>query len=120
MFVACCSATASLDCKVEVSLETALLVPKQKWVVCPAGYAMTGCNTFAESGRSGGARIEGELLPHLSASMSPPPKKKKKKKKRKEKREKKEKGADRRGTRNSRIQTYILLTASDEKKDQNT
>ena len=70
MFVACCSATASLDCKVEVCLETALLVPKQKWVVCPAGNAMTGCNAFAESGRSGGARFEGMFLPHFSAAMS--------------------------------------------------
>ena len=29
-------------------------------VVCPAGYTMTGCNAFAESGRSAGAKIFGE------------------------------------------------------------
>ena len=61
MFAACCRATATLNCRVVASAETSLSASKWKWVACPSGYVMTGCNAFAESGRSGGAIFLSEL-----------------------------------------------------------
>ena len=55
MFAACCKATATLNCRVVASAETSLSAGKWKWVACPSGYVMTGCNAVAESSRSGGA-----------------------------------------------------------------
>ena len=61
MFAACCKATATLNCRVEASAETGLTAGKAKWVECPDGYAMTGCSAFAESGKSGGAKVSSEF-----------------------------------------------------------
>ena len=69
MFAACCKATATLNCRVVASAETSLTAGKSKWVACPAGYVMTGCNVFAESGRSAGAKIEGQLSPLLQSAL---------------------------------------------------
>ena len=69
VFAACCKATATLNCRVEVSAETGLTAGKSKWVACPDGYVMTGCNVFAESGRSAGAKIEGQLSPLLQSAL---------------------------------------------------
>jgi len=55
VFAACCKARATLNCRVEASAETGLTAGKSKWVACPSGYVMTGCNAVAESGKSGGA-----------------------------------------------------------------
>ena len=61
VFAACCKATATLNCRVEASAETGLTAGKAKWVECPDGYAMTGCSAFAESGKSGGAKVFSEF-----------------------------------------------------------
>ena len=61
MFAACCKATATLNCRVVASAETGLTAGKSKWVACPSGYVMTGCNVFAESGKSGGAKVFSEF-----------------------------------------------------------
>ena len=61
MFAACCKATATLNCRVVSSDETSLSAEDSKWVECPSGYVMTGCNAFAESGKSGGAKVLSEF-----------------------------------------------------------
>ena len=61
MFAACCKATATLNCQVVSSDETSLSAEDSKWVACPSGYVMTGCNAFAESGKSGGAKVSSEF-----------------------------------------------------------
>ena len=60
-FTACCKATENLKCKVTVSAETPLRFGKMRWITCPYGYVMTGCNAFAESGKSGGAKVSSEF-----------------------------------------------------------
>ncbi|XP_076465389.1 uncharacterized protein LOC143297101 [Babylonia areolata] len=57
VYSACCQASAGLECRVEKSTETALTSGKNKWVACPSGYVMTGCNAFADSGKAAGARV---------------------------------------------------------------